>query len=143
MADITVDLTEKACRYVESLYSVRKEIVEDCERVLAICQTCTDDVEFAAISEKVKKIYSCAWDDIRAIDDALSALHLGIDDGGVYSYDLSSNFNRIRRFINAYEITSCESYEVFRAVLSAFGIVYSYQSEEDTIIRYTFRSTEA
>lgn len=143
MANITVDLSEKACRYVEDLYSSRHTLAEDCERVLAVCLPYMDDVEVAATANEVKKIYSCAWDDLRAIDDALASLHLAIDDGGVYSDGWPSNFNRIRRFINEYEGTSCAASEVFRAVLSAFGIVYVYQSAADTTIRYTFSSTEA
>ena len=143
MASITVDLTEKACRYVEALYSSRHTLAEDSYSVLACCYPYLGDAEVAATAEEVNKIYSCARDDIRAIDDALSALHLAIDDGSVYSDGWPSDFDRIRRFINEYEGTPCASSEVFRAVLSAFGIIYSYQSAADTIIRYTFRSTEA
>ena len=142
MANITVDLTEKACRYVESLYSVRNDLVEDCERVLAVCKPLMDDVNVAATAEEVKKIYSFACDDLRAIDDALRSIHLAIYDGNVYSDGWPSNINRIRRFINEYEGTPCEASEVFRAVLSAFGIVYSYEREAGIIIRYISRPQE-
>lgn len=142
MANITIDLSDKACSYVEGLYSNRIEIMRTCESVMNNCKTCLDSPEIDLCYLDAQKICSECSTVLGAIDDALSALHLAIDDGRVFSDGWPSNFNRIRRFISAYEGTSCDGVEEFRAVLSAFGFIYSYDKDAGIIIRYTSRPEE-
>lgn len=135
MANITVDLSEKACRYVEDLYSVRADTMHTCERLMDYLK----DHEHDEVYMFAKGVYETTRAEIEAVCCALSALHLTIDDGRVFSDGWPSNFNRIRHYINSYEGTNRDGAEAFRAVLSAFGFIYYYDKDAGVIIRYTSR----
>lgn len=139
MANITVDLTEKACRYVESLYNTRLEAVRTCERIMGVCGVDLKNPENSTLYSYAERVKESTDADLNAIDNALSALHLAICDGSVFSDGWPSNFSRIRRFINAAEGDTRDGIEAFRAVLSAFGFIYTFDKEAGLIIRYTSR----
>lgn len=139
MANITVDLSEKACHYVEAIYRDRLGIVRTCENLMDSCKNDSHDPEVVACLARLKTLRASAVTELEAIYDALSALHLAIDDGNVFSDGWPSNFNRIRRFITQYDDAPINASAVFRGVLSSFGIIYSYDAEAGVVIRYTSR----
>lgn len=139
MANITVDLSEKACLYVEAIYRIRLKTAHVCQCTMDVCKVDLNDAENFKLYSHASRVNEITLAELKAIDDALSALHLAIDDGSVFSDGWPSNFNRIRRFINAYEGTNRDGVEAFRAVLSAFGFIYSYDKDAGIIIRYTSR----
>lgn len=138
MANITVDLTKKACGYVENLYNQRCAFMRTCEKIIDVCQADFNDPEHVEIAKRAKEIYKSAHDDIKAIDNALAALHLFTSGGIVCSDGWPSNFSRIGRFITKQEAAFNGATGVFRAVLSAFGIVYECDKDSGVTIRYTY-----
>jgi hypothetical protein len=138
MANITVDLTKKACGYVENLYNQRCAFMRTCEKIIAVCQADFNAPENVEIAKRAKEIYKSAQDDIKAIDNALAALHLFTSGGIVCSDGWPSNFNRIGRFITKQEAAFNGATGVFRAVMSAFGIVYECDKDSGVTIRYAY-----
>lgn len=137
MANITVDLTEKAHAYVEGLYSDRVAIMHNCERIAEFCKSNSGDSEIDAIGASAREIYISTQRELKAIDDALAALHLFLSGGYLCSDMWPSNFNRIRRYIKAREGMCSDTNAVFRAVLSVFGITYTCNEASGVTIRYT------
>ena len=138
MANITVDLTKKACGYVENLYTQRCAIMRTCEKIVAVCQANFKDPENVKLAKRAKEIYKSAQADTKAIDNALAALHLFISGGIVCSDGWPSNFARIGRFIAQQEAAFNSTIGVFRAVLSAFGVIYACNKASGVTICYTY-----
>ncbi len=141
MANITVDLTEKACLYVEAIYRIRLKTAHVCQCTMDVCKVDLNDAENFKLYSHASRVNEITLAELKAIDDALSALHLAIYDGSVFSDGWPSNFNRIRRFVSVYEGTSHDGADVFRAVLSSFGITYA-AVESGITIRYTYQGEE-
>lgn len=137
MANITVDLSEKAHAYVEGLYSDRVAIMHACERIIEFCKSNRGGSEIDAIDASAREIYISTQRELKGIDDALAALHLFLSGGYLCSDMWPSNFNRIRRYIKAREGMSSDANAVFRAVLSVFGITYTCAEDSGVTIRYT------
>lgn len=132
MTTISINLTDHARDYVQGLRYVRERTIEFCKQL-----------KFMPGRRSADSIEACRLDaigELAAIDDALIALGFTHD---FYTLRDRVTFERIGEWIEFYESDAhtLGERQLFRAVLSSFGITYS-AVESGVAIRYTYTPEE-
>lgn len=141
MTTINIAATKQARAYVKSLYRLCAGTIDKAERL--ICSTAGDPA-LASINARATKASREAWDNLEALYDALNALGFKLvsSDGTFCRVVDNVPFERIESFIRAYDSGDSDAPQVFRAVLSSFGISYVSSYGSGFAIRYTFFGEE-
>ena len=141
MSTIAITAAKHTRAYVKELYSLYDGSIDKAE---CLMHSTKGD---SALHARAIKARQEAWDNLEALYDALDALgFMPVSRDGVFWRVIDNvSFDRIERFIRDYDDYSgdSEAPEVFRAVLSSFGITYTADSESGIAIRYTYTSEEA
>lgn len=140
MTTITITPTNAARAYIGSIYKTRQRIVTISEALMDAMGV--DAPYFAAAADA----WFQAVSDIAAVEAGLEAVGFFICSpfGDIASLSRGIAFSSLKAAIGTYEDHNrdANSVEVFRAVLSALGIIYSINKDSGIIIRYTYTSEE-
>ena len=125
MTTINIAATKHARAYVKELYRLYDGSIDKAERLI---YSTAGDPALTAINARAIKARREAWDNLEALYDALDALgFMPVSrDGTFWRVVDNVAFERIESFILKYDDYSGDSdaSQVFRAVLSSFGISY-------------------
>ena len=143
MTTINIAATKHARAYVKELYRLYDGSIDKAERLI---YSTAGDPALASINARATKARQEAWDNLEALYDALDALgFMPVSrDGTFWRVVDNVTFERIGSFIREYDDYSGDSDapQVFRAVLSSFGISYVPGDGSGFAIRYTYFGEE-
>lgn len=137
MTTINISATEHARAFVKSLYRLYDGAIDKAERLM---HSTAGDPALASINARATKARREAWDNLEALYNALDALgFVPVGRGGTFWRVVDNvSFERIESFIREYSDSGdSDAPQVFRAVLSSFGISYVSAAGSGIAIRYT------
>lgn len=136
--NITITITEHHKRYISELYHTRYNIVDEALEIMDTCKGRLDDPKVKAINDRALASYKAAWDEIHVIDDVIMSLGWYIvSPDEIIWWGNPLRVATLKALIRDHERNDSEDCKaVFRAVLSAFSIVY-YYAPDGIAIRLT------